>query len=118
MRIMTHALPPFFSMKLIWAGVVIFPSIATPRRRTFSSAGRGTLCSFAMYVFSTPKRGWVSRKANSPSFVSRSSPVVWKSRRPTGKTREESSPISDGAVLRPSRSFIVVTTLSGLYSMM
>ena len=68
----------------------------------------------ATYSLGTPCDGWVSSCASAPSLVRISNPSVWRSRRPTAKTRG-----SDGTrvmtVRRPWGSSAVVMTPSGLF---
>ena len=58
-----------------------------PRAAGASAPRDGVPSTSARYSFSTPKDGWVSRWASSPSLVRSSRPSVSASRRPTGNTR-------------------------------
>ncbi len=95
------------------AGAVRPSSSSTPSRSRCSASSPGSPSTSATYVFSTPYRGWASRWASCPSFVSRSAPVVSASSRPTGTTRG-SCGTSSTTVGRPCGSLAVVTTPAGL----
>src|SRR5204862_392774 len=70
----------------------------------------------AAFNLSTSYGGCASRGAGSPSFVSRSAPVVSASSRPTGTTRAPAPRTSSTTVGRPLGSRAVVTTPDGLCS--
>ena len=73
-------------------------------------------CTVTRYSFVTPWLGWVSRLANSPSFVSSKSPSLSLSSRPTGYTRAGTPSIRSITVLRPRSSLVVVMKPRGLCS--
>ena len=66
-------------------GCVLVPSSSTtPSVRAISCSSVARGCTVTRYSFVTPWLGWVSRLANSPSFVSSKSPSLFRSSRPTG----------------------------------
>ena len=69
------------------AGAVGPSSRSTPSRNRRMAAGLGSPATTATYSLSTPKLGWVSCWARSPSLVITSRPSVAASSRPTGNTR-------------------------------
>ena len=71
-----------------------------------------------MYRFSTSWEGWVRAFVSSPSFVIRSNPSEFASRRPTGYTRTPQPAVSSATVFRPFSSRRVQTKPRGLFSMM
>ena len=86
--------------------------------RTWSAvSGRA---SATAYSRSTPKRGWRTRSAQSPSFVSSSSPSESWSSRPTGYSRVPSGARAVGTrsrtVVSAWRSRVVEVTPAGLWS--
>ena len=70
----------------------------------------------ATYVLLSSYDGWATRCAKSPSFVSRMSPPVSVSSRPTWNSRSGRSATKSLSVRRPSGSDIVETTPRGLLS--
>ena len=70
------------------AGAVGPSSSSTPSRRARNAPGGGVPpATSATYSLATPWEGCVSSWASAPSLVRISRPSVWRSRRPTGKTR-------------------------------
>ena len=97
------------------AGAVGPSSSSTPSRSRRSAPRPGVPLTWAMYSFSTPKLGCVSRWVSVPSLVNSRSPSVSMSKRPTECTRG-SLGTSSTTVGRPWVSSAVVTTPAGLFS--
>ena len=98
------------------AGAVTPSSSCTPRR---SATQRGVAHRAAADTRAVGPRGprsagWVSRFASSPSLVSRISPLLSASRRPTGYSRSPPAGTSCTTVGRPCVSRAVETTPTGL----